>query len=78
MYGNKPTILIVYYIQRPIYITGVANVPDEKIEILNSAYDILENLLEGRTWLVGDSYTLADISCASSMSSLSVSKIKLF
>ncbi|XP_033221943.1 glutathione S-transferase 1-like isoform X2 [Belonocnema kinseyi] len=57
-------------IGRPMFLHGEANVTADKIELLNSTYEILENLLEGRKWMVGDSYTLADISCVSTLSSL--------
>ncbi|XP_033222659.1 glutathione S-transferase 1-like [Belonocnema kinseyi] len=55
-------------IARPIFLFGDTNAPEEKIQKINNAYDVLEKLLEGRNWLVGDCYTLADISCVSTMS----------
>ena len=61
-----------------MFLHGDPNVSAEKVEMLNNTYDILEKLLEGRKWMVGDSYTLADISCASTLSTLSVSSIFFF
>lgn len=58
-----------------MFLHGEANVSADKIELLNNTYEILENLLEGRKWMVGDSYTLADMSCVSTLSSLTVSTI---
>ncbi|XP_051161796.1 glutathione S-transferase 1-like [Leptopilina boulardi] len=55
---------------RPMYLSGKYCVTDEKIDMLNNAYEIFEKYLEGKKWLVGDSYTLADISCVSTLSSL--------
>ncbi|XP_043279816.1 glutathione S-transferase 1-like isoform X2 [Venturia canescens] len=45
-------------------------VPIEKLELLEEAYRHLNNFLNGKKWLVGDSYTLADISCVTTISSI--------
>lgn len=57
-----------------MFLSGKYCVTDEKIDILNNTYEIFEKCLEGKKWLVGDSYTLADISCVSTLSSLMVRK----
>lgn len=57
-----------------MFLSGKYIVTDEKIDILNNTYEIFEKCLEGKKWLVGDSYTLADISCVSTLSSLMVLK----
>ncbi|XP_031840001.1 glutathione S-transferase 1-like [Nomia melanderi] len=42
--------------------------PEANVQAMRDAYDSLNRFLEGRKWLVGDSYTLADISCATTAS----------
>lgn len=41
--------------------------------MFRDAHELLDKQLQGKKWLVGNSYTLADISCASTVSSSSVS-----
>lgn len=59
--------------QESLLLGDVSSVPVEKMQALRKAYEFMDKFLEGRKWLVGDSYTLADMSCVSSLSSLSVS-----
>lgn len=51
---------------------GDPKVPAYRIEKLNEAFESLDKLLDGRNWLVGDSYTLADISIVTTLTSLEV------
>ncbi|KAK2584737.1 hypothetical protein KPH14_007068 [Odynerus spinipes] len=55
---------------RPILLGMEKTVPKEKIEQLENAIEIFDKLLEGKQWLVGDSYTLADICSVTTISSL--------
>ncbi|KAG7198460.1 hypothetical protein KM043_005842 [Ampulex compressa] len=53
---------------------GETSVPAEKLVEIQKVYNILEKLLEGRQWLAGDSYTLADINCCATISTLACIK----
>ncbi|XP_029036237.1 glutathione S-transferase 1-like isoform X1 [Osmia bicornis bicornis] len=57
---------------KPIFMQAAKEVPEEKMKLLNEAYEQLNKLLEGKKWLAGDSYTLADINCISTASSATV------
>lgn len=49
---------------KPLFL-GLANtISEEKMDKIKAGYSTLDRILEGKKWLVGDSYTLADISCA--------------
>ncbi|XP_015431740.1 PREDICTED: glutathione S-transferase 1-1-like [Dufourea novaeangliae] len=48
---------------RPIFREGVKSVSEKTMNEVKNAYASLNTLLEGKKWLVGDSYTIADISC---------------
>lgn len=56
----------------PIFFKGISEVPEEKIEPIYSAYDILEALLSSDPFLVGQNPTIADISVATSVLALEV------
>ncbi|XP_012136743.1 glutathione S-transferase 1-like [Megachile rotundata] len=56
-------------IVKPIFQQRTKTVPEEKMERINEGFDQLNKLLEGKKWLVGDSYTLADICCVATASS---------
>ncbi|XP_033323611.2 glutathione S-transferase 1 isoform X1 [Megalopta genalis] len=44
---------------------GLANsIPEDTLQFWRDGYNRLNEALEGKKWLVGDSYTLADITCA--------------
>lgn len=47
--------------------------PEANVQAMKEAYDSLNRFLEGRKWLVGDSFTVADISCATTASCACVS-----
>ncbi|XP_055596788.1 glutathione S-transferase 1-like [Uranotaenia lowii] len=53
----------------PIFYKGSAEVPQEKLDAIHGAYDLLEATLQS-DFLVGNSLTLADISCSTSLSTL--------
>ncbi|XP_015112058.1 glutathione S-transferase 1 isoform X2 [Diachasma alloeum] len=57
-------------IARPILRDGVTSISPEKRQLLLDAYDFLNKFLDGKKWLAGASFTLADISCVSTLSSL--------
>ncbi|XP_028981996.1 uncharacterized protein LOC107038840 [Diachasma alloeum] len=57
-------------ISYPIFYDNVKIVPEEKIKLVKEGYDFLSKFLEGKKWLAGDSYTLADISCVTTLTSL--------
>lgn len=50
-----------------------SSISKEMLDGCKEAYSYLDKLLEGKKWLVGKSYTLADISCVTVASSISVS-----
>lgn len=49
---------------KPLFLGLTNSISEEKMDKLKAAYSSLNRILEGKKWLVGDSYTLADISCA--------------
>lgn len=49
---------------------GSPDVPEEKINNIYKAYDLLEAVLKSSPYLVGDHLTLADLSCVATASSL--------
>lgn len=69
-FDNEYLFVTLGTISRPWFIIGKYDIPEEKIEMLNNTFEILEKCLEGKKWLVGNSNTLADISCVSTLSSL--------
>lgn len=48
---------------KPLFFGSSNSIPEEKMNNMKEAYSTLNRVLEGKKWLVGDSYTLADISC---------------
>ena len=50
-----------------------SSISKEMLDGCKEAYSCLDKLLEGKKWLVGNSYTLADINCVTVASSISVS-----
>ena len=54
---------------RPVFLGHTNTIPEDKLKVLQNAYGILNKYLEGKKWLLGDSYTLADISSAATASS---------
>lgn len=57
---------------RLIFLGKEKTVPKDKLEQVKEAIEIFDKMLEGKQWLVGDSYTLADICCVTTLSSLTV------
>ncbi|CAK9819443.1 Glutathione S-transferase 1 [Anthophora plagiata] len=57
---------------KPILFLNKKTVPEEKMKEWKESYEQLNKILEGKKWLVGDSYTLADISCVTTVSSCTV------
>lgn len=53
----------------PIFYHNILEVPQEKLAGIHAAYDLLEATLQS-DYLVGNSLTLADISCSTSLSTL--------
>lgn len=49
---------------------GAFEVPRNKIDAIHSAQGLLETLLQNTKYLVGDSVTLADFSCATTVFTL--------
>ncbi|XP_050582722.1 glutathione S-transferase 1-like isoform X3 [Bombus affinis] len=56
----------------PIMLGQKSSISKEMLDGCKEAYSYLDKLLEGKKWLVGKSYTLADISCVTVASSISV------
>ena len=54
---------------KPLSFGGVKSISEEKLKALNEGYKTLNTYLEGRKWLFGESYTLADICNSTSASS---------
>lgn len=54
----------------PLLFLGETKISEDKKNSLNEAIGFLEKFLHGRTWLCGNSYTLADISIYVSLSSI--------
>lgn len=59
-------------IVKPIFLGSETKVPNELLEEAKEGLEIFDKLLEGKQWLVGDSYTIADICCVSTVSSMTV------
>ncbi|XP_076280464.1 glutathione S-transferase D7-like [Lasioglossum baleicum] len=49
---------------KPLFLGLASTIPEEKMDKIKAAYTNFDRTLEGKKWLVGDFYTLADISCA--------------
>uniref|UniRef100_A0A182KCV5 glutathione transferase n=1 Tax=Anopheles christyi TaxID=43041 RepID=A0A182KCV5_9DIPT len=60
------------WILEPVFYWGETVVPQEKIDSVHKAYDLLESTLKttGTEYLVGSTITLADISVSTSLSTL--------
>ncbi|CAK9825957.1 Glutathione S-transferase 1 [Anthophora retusa] len=54
---------------KPVLFLNEKTVPEEKMKTWRESFEQLNKVLEGKKWLVGDSYTLADISCVTTVSS---------
>lgn len=59
--------------QKPILYKGNKEIAKDELYLLDTAYKVLDKMLEGKKWLVGDSYTLADISNVCTLITLDVS-----
>lgn len=57
---------------RPIVFNGEKEVPQEKIELMYTSYEILEKLLATDPFLVGKHLTIADISLSVSVNALEI------
>lgn len=57
---------------KPLLYNETESISEEKMQMFRDAHELLDKQLQGKKWLVGNSYTLADISCASTVSSSSV------
>ncbi|XP_078049742.1 glutathione S-transferase 1-like, partial [Augochlora pura] len=49
---------------KPVLFDSATSIPEDKMDALKDSYNRLDYALKGKKWLAGDSYTLADISCA--------------
>lgn len=52
---------------------GKKSIEESEMYLIKDAYRVLEKMLDGKEWLVGDSYTLADISNVCSITTLEAS-----
>ena len=59
-------------LQTPLLNKQTNTVSQEKKDLLIEAYGHLEKYLDGKKWLCGDSYTIADISVVTTLSSIQV------
>ncbi|KAG8039666.1 hypothetical protein G9C98_000395 [Cotesia typhae] len=55
-------------IVRPIFYSQAKNFNETQVNLAHDACEILDKFLEGKKWLAGDNFTLADISCVSTVS----------
>lgn len=51
---------------KPLFIGTANSIPEDNMSFIKDGYSRLNVALKGKKWLVGNSYTLADISCATS------------
>lgn len=51
---------------------GEKSISMNKLQEIEKSLVIFNKFLDGQKWLAGDTYTLADISCVSSVASLQV------
>ncbi|XP_016984869.1 glutathione S-transferase 1 [Drosophila rhopaloa] len=58
----------IRFIVEPVIYFGVGEVPADRVEYLQKAYDGLEHCLAGGDFLVGNQLTIADLSCIASVS----------
>jgi glutathione S-transferase len=68
------TIIDSVLFQFPVFETGKFGEPG-KLTKLDEAFQILDKYLEGQNWVAGKHLTIADISLASSVASVEVSKV---
>ncbi|CAD6242338.1 GSCOCT00012635001.2-RA-CDS [Cotesia congregata] len=59
-------------IVRPIFYKQTNKFNEELVNLVHEACEMLDKFLEGKKWLAGDNFTLADISCVSTVSSYPV------
>ncbi|XP_033207192.1 glutathione S-transferase 1-1-like [Belonocnema kinseyi] len=59
---------------KPILYKGNKEIAKDELYLLDTAYKVLDKMLEGKKWLVGDSYTLADISNVCTLITLDIIK----
>lgn len=57
---------------KPIILEAAKAVSEDKMKVWLESYSYLNKFLEGKKWLVGDSYTLADICCITTVSTATV------
>ncbi|XP_076237180.1 glutathione S-transferase 1-1-like [Calliopsis andreniformis] len=53
---------------KPLIFDEMTSIPEPQIKAMQAGCEMLNTYLEGKTWLVGDSYTIADISCVTTVS----------
>ncbi|KAK5642239.1 hypothetical protein RI129_008406 [Pyrocoelia pectoralis] len=56
----------------PIILFGVKEIPKEKLYALKEGYQVLDKFLEGGQFLLGETPTIADFCCVSSISTSSI------
>ncbi|XP_017892800.1 glutathione S-transferase 1-like [Ceratina calcarata] len=57
---------------RPLFLQSGKEISEDKMKVWRESYEHLNSFLEGKNWLVDDSYTLADISCVTTASSSAI------
>ena len=65
--------MIKLYFQKPVLFKGGNDIARSELYLLSEAYKLLDNMLKDKKWLVGDSYTLADISNICTVTTVQVS-----
>ena len=59
-------------LQFPVLFLKIKEIPEEKKNNIRSAYGFLETFLEGNDYLAGNHYTIADMCCIATVSSIVV------
>ena len=60
------------HLQRPIIYPGKKEILQEPVDAVHEVYSFVENFLEGKQWIAGDSVTIADFSFITTLTSLDV------
>ena len=75
MRARKRIIIIIESLLQLVPLTTTGKFGGEKVylEKLQEAFNILNNILEGQTWVAGNNITIADYAILASVTSLEVS-----
>lgn len=71
-------LLAFLHSQFPVLFLKTKEIPEEKKKNVRDAYAFLETFLEGNDYLAGNHYTIADMCCIATVSSMVVSSIAYY